>query len=54
MQSPIINDSVETLNQDMAKKNLGGHWQLGLESYAAYPETTVQPYLWKWQMFTRA
>jgi gentisate 1,2-dioxygenase len=45
----LINDSVETLNRDMAEKNLGGHWQLGLESYAAYPETTVQPYLWKWK-----
>ena len=49
MKSPIAGDSVETLNQDMAKKNLGGHWQLGLESYASYPESTVQPYLWKWQ-----
>jgi gentisate 1,2-dioxygenase len=49
MKSPIIGDSVETLNRDMATKNLGGHWQLGLESYASYPESTVQPYLWKWQ-----
>jgi gentisate 1,2-dioxygenase len=49
MKQPVVGDSVETLNRDMAKKNLGGHWQLGLESYASYPETTVQPYLWKWQ-----
>jgi gentisate 1,2-dioxygenase len=49
MKHPVVGDSVETLNQDMAKKNLGGHWQLGLESYASYPESTVQPYLWKWQ-----
>ena len=42
-------DSIDALNRDMAKKNLGGHWQLGLESYARYPETTVQPYLWKWR-----
>ena len=49
MKQPVVADSVETLNRDMAKKNLGGHWQLGLESYASYPETTVQPYLWKWQ-----
>jgi gentisate 1,2-dioxygenase len=46
---PIISDSVEALNQDMAKKNIGGHWQLGLESYRPYPETTVQPCLWKWK-----
>ena len=37
MKSPIINDSVEALNRDMVTKNLGGHWQLGLESYASYP-----------------
>jgi gentisate 1,2-dioxygenase len=49
MKNPIINDSVEALNRDMAVKNLGGHWQLGLESYLSYPETTVQPFLWKWQ-----
>jgi gentisate 1,2-dioxygenase len=49
MKHPVVGDSVETLNQDMAKKNLGGHWQLGLESYASYPESTVPPYLWKWQ-----
>src|SRR5262245_27086187 len=49
MKQPVVADSVESLNQNMAKKNLGGHWQLGLESYAAYPETTVRPYLWKWQ-----
>jgi len=44
-----MTDSVEVLNADMAKKNLGGHWQLGFESYLAYPETTVQPCLWKWK-----
>ena len=49
MKNPIVNDSVEALNGDMAKKNLGGHWQLGLESYLSYPETTVQPCLWKWK-----
>ena len=49
MKSPIISDNVEALNRDMAEKNLGGHWQLGLESYAPYPETTVQPCLWKWK-----
>jgi gentisate 1,2-dioxygenase len=49
MKQPVVGDSVEALNRDMAEKNLGGHWQLGLESYAAYPETTVQPCLWKWQ-----
>lgn len=42
-------DSVELLNRDMAQKNLGGHWQLGLESYLPYPKTTVQPCLWKWR-----
>ena len=49
MKNPVAVDSVEALNQDMAKKNLGGHWQLGLENYAPYPETTVQPCLWKWK-----
>jgi gentisate 1,2-dioxygenase len=49
MKQPLVADSVEALNRDMAIKNLGGHWQLGLESYAAYPETTVQPCLWKWK-----
>ena len=23
-------DSIDALNRDMAKKNLGGHWQLGV------------------------
>ena len=49
MKHPVVADNIESLNQDMAQKNLGGHWQLGLESYAAYPETTVRPFLWKWQ-----
>jgi gentisate 1,2-dioxygenase len=49
MKHPVVGDSVEFLNRDMATKNLGGHWQLGLESYAPYPETTVQPCLWKWK-----
>jgi gentisate 1,2-dioxygenase len=49
MKHPVAGDSVEALNRDMADRNLGGHWQLGLESYASYPETTVQPCLWKWQ-----
>jgi len=49
MKSSIISDNVEALNRDMAEKNLGGHWQLGFESYAPYPETTVQPCLWKWK-----
>lgn len=49
MKNPVGNDSLEALNNDMAQKNLGGHWQLGFESYAPYPETTVQPYLWKWR-----
>jgi gentisate 1,2-dioxygenase len=48
MKPPAVADSVEILNRDMAEKNLGGHWQLGLESYLAHPKTTVQPYLWKW------
>jgi gentisate 1,2-dioxygenase len=48
MKRPSETDNVEALNRDMAKKNLGGHWQLGLESYLAYPETTVQPCLWRW------
>jgi gentisate 1,2-dioxygenase len=49
MKQSAVNDSVESLNRDMAEKNLGGHWQLGLESYHPYPETTVQPHLWKWK-----
>ena len=49
MKHPVVGDNVEALNRDMAEKNLGGHWQLGLESYAAYPETTVRPCLWKWK-----
>lgn len=48
MKPHVVADNVEALNRDMATKNLGGHWQLGLESYAPYPETTVQPCLWKW------
>lgn len=48
MKQSISGDSVEALNRDMATKNLGGHWQLGLESCLSYPETTVQPWLWKW------
>jgi gentisate 1,2-dioxygenase len=49
MKHPVVSDSVEALNRDMAQQNLGGHWQLGLESYLSYPETTVQPCLWKWK-----
>jgi gentisate 1,2-dioxygenase len=49
MKQPGATDSVESLNQDMAKKNLGGHWQLGLESYLSYPQTNVQACLWKWK-----
>ena len=49
MKHPVVGDTVEALNRDMAEKNLGGHWQLGFESYAPYPETTVQPCLWKWK-----
>src|ERR671925_981932 len=48
MKQPIASDNVEALNRDMAQKNLGGHWQLGLESYLPYPQTTVRPCLWKW------
>jgi gentisate 1,2-dioxygenase len=49
MKGSTVTDSIDLLNQDMAKKNLGGHWQLGLESYLSYPKTTVQPCLWKWR-----
>lgn len=49
MKQAPESDNVELLNHDMAKKNLGGHWQLGLESYLPYPKTTVQPCLWKWK-----
>jgi gentisate 1,2-dioxygenase len=49
MKQATVTDSVELLNRDMSEKNLGGHWQLGLESYLPYPETTVQPCLWKWK-----
>ena len=49
MKNPVGSDSLEALNRDMAKNNLGGHWQLGFESYASYPETAVQPYLWRWR-----
>ena len=49
MKHHVVGDNVEALNRDMAEKNLGGHWQLGFESYAPYPETTVQPCLWKWK-----
>jgi len=52
MKQSIGSDSVETFNRDMSEKNLGGHWQLGLESYLPYPETTVQPCLWNGRMFT--
>ena len=49
MKRPVVTDSVEILNRELAQKNLGGHWQLGLESYLSYPKTTVQPCLWKWK-----
>jgi gentisate 1,2-dioxygenase len=48
MKPSNVTDSVELLNRDMAQKNLGGHWQLGLESYSPYPKTSIQPCLWKW------
>ena len=41
-------DSADLLDRDMAKKNLEGHWNLGLESYLPYPVTTVRACLWKW------
>jgi gentisate 1,2-dioxygenase len=49
MKLATESDSLEALNRDMAEKNLGGHWQLGLESYLPYPKTAVQPCLWKWR-----
>jgi gentisate 1,2-dioxygenase len=49
MKQPVlVADSVEFLNRDMAKKNLGGHWQL-VSKVMLCPETTVQPCLWKWK-----
>jgi gentisate 1,2-dioxygenase len=49
MNQSARTDNIETLNADMAKKNLGGHWQLEFESYPPYPQTTVHPCLWKWK-----
>jgi len=49
MKQVVQTDSVALLNRDMAEKNLGGHWQLGFENYMPYPETSVEPYLWKWE-----
>lgn len=49
MKQVSLSDSVALLDQDMAKKNLEGHWQLGFENYLPYPETSVEPYLWKWE-----
>src|SRR5438445_4623110 len=49
MNQSAATDNIEILNADMAKKNLGGHWQLAFESYPPYPQTTVQPSLWKWK-----
>lgn len=46
---PGVNDTVELLDRDMAEKNLEGHWRLGLERYPAYPQTIIQPCLWKWE-----
>jgi gentisate 1,2-dioxygenase len=49
MKQAVQTDSVALLDRDMAEKNLGGHWQLGFENYLPYPETSVAPYLWKWE-----
>ena len=48
MSQPVRTDSVESLDQDMAGKNLSGYWRLGMEGLPDYPVTSVQPFLWKW------
>ncbi len=48
MKQPARKDSVESLDQDMAGKNLSGYWRLGMEGLPDHPVTAVQPCLWKW------
>lgn len=48
MNEPARNDSVESLDNDMAGKNLSGYWRLGMEGLPDHPMTPVQPCLWKW------
>jgi gentisate 1,2-dioxygenase len=42
------NDSLERLDQDMAKKSLDGFWRVRL-SVPPEPTTTVKPFLWPWE-----
>ena len=48
MTKAMFVDSVETLDRDMAEKNLSGYWRLGMEGLPSYPMTSVEPCLWKW------
>jgi gentisate 1,2-dioxygenase len=48
MNQPARKDSVESLDRDMAGKNLSGYWRLGMEGLPAQPMTAVEPCLWKW------
>jgi gentisate 1,2-dioxygenase len=42
------NDSLDRLDQDMAKKSLDGFWRVRL-SVPPEPTTNVKPFLWKWE-----
>ena len=42
------NDSLERLDQDMAKKSLDGFWRVRL-NVPPEPTTNVKPFLWKWE-----
>ncbi len=48
MNQPTLKDSVEALDQDMARKNLSGYWSLDMEGLPPYPMTADEPCLWKW------
>ena len=48
MNQPARIDSVESLDRDMAGKNLSGYWRLGMEGLPSHPMTAVEPCLWKW------
>lgn len=48
MNQPARNDSVASLDRDMARKNLSGYWRLGMEGLPPHPMTAVEPCLWTW------
>lgn len=45
----LVTDSIERLDQDLAGKNLAGHWRMGANTLPQTYRTSVLPHLWPWR-----